>query len=149
MANKEVFQIGVSEIGKTRVLRLMGDLDSYTSRRLTLAADSWMDDVDKILVNLDQIEYIDSTGLAALVGIWVEAEKRGIRFALSCRNARVYRILEITGLLNLFSLVEESGTPSLPATEGAAPIVNQISEQKTTPPISRSVTFLRNKRIGG
>ncbi|MDH7481438.1 MAG: STAS domain-containing protein [Armatimonadota bacterium] len=147
MTSKEIFQIGVNEIGTTRVLRLIGDLDSYTSRRLLFAVDSWIDNVEKLLVNLDQIEYIDSTGLAALVAIWVEAEKRGVRFILSCKNSRVYRVLEITGLLNLFNLAEGS-TTSVPIAGGAPPIISSKREQKT-PPISGPTSFMRNKRIGG
>ena len=103
--NGEVLQIGVSEIAGARVLRLTGDLDSYTSDRLSTISKAWISGAKKIIVNLDGLEYIDSSGLSALVGIWVRARESGVQMVVSCQNPRIHRVLEITGLLNLFTLV--------------------------------------------
>lgn len=102
----EVLHIGLSEKGGTRVLRLTGELDSYTTDRLSGIAKSWVSGAKKMVVNLDQLEYIDSSGLAALVGMWVRARDNDASLVISCHNPRIQRIMEITGLLNLFNFEE-------------------------------------------
>jgi len=104
----EVLRIGITENGDTCVLRLSGELDSYTSDRLSGFPLTWTLNVRKIIVNLDGLEYIDSSGLTVLVGMWVKAMEHGIRLIISCRNPRINRIFEITGLLNLFR-IDSSG----------------------------------------
>ena len=116
--NPEVLHIGMSERAGTRVLRLTGELDSYTSDRLAGVAGVWLTGAKKIIIDLDGLEYIDSTGLAALVGMWVKARDRMV---ISCSNPRIRRIMEITGLLNLFSF-EEAETKL--AGEVTASVVN-------------------------
>lgn len=103
--NREVLHIGVSENDGTRILRLTGELDSYTSGRLAWITETWLKGAERLVVNLDGLEYIDSSGLSALVGIWVKARERGARLAICCGNPRIFRILEITGLVNLFNVI--------------------------------------------
>jgi anti-sigma B factor antagonist len=102
----DVLHIGVSEIGDTRVVRLVGDLDSYTSNRLRSISEKWIPGAKKVIVNLDGLEYIDSSGLSALVGVSEVARKNGVLMLLSCHNSRIYRVLELTGLVNFFSVVD-------------------------------------------
>ena len=102
--NREVLRIGVKEKGTTRVLSLTGELDSYTSDRLRSISETWIPGSRKLIVNLDKLDYIDSSGLAALVRMWVMARDNGSQMLLKCRNSRILRILEITGLSNLFIL---------------------------------------------
>ena len=116
--NPEVLHIGMSERAGTRVLRLTGELDSYTSDRLAGVAGVWLTGAKKIIIDLDGLEYIDSSGLAALVGMWVKARDRMV---ISCSNPRIRRVMEITGLLNLFSF-EEAETKL--AAEVTASVVN-------------------------
>ena len=111
---KEVLQIAVSESGGARILRLTGDLDSYTSERLTNVARSWIRGAKKIVVNLDGLQYIDSSGLSSLVGIWVESKGHGALMTISCQNPRIYRVLEITGLLKLFCIDQSDPVPAVP-----------------------------------
>lgn len=102
--NREVLHIGIRESGTTRVLKLTGELDSYTSDRLRSISETWIPGANKVVVNLDKLEYIDSSGLAALVGLWVKSRDNGVEMVLSCRNRRVQKIMEITGLSRLFGL---------------------------------------------
>ncbi len=113
----DILQIGISESDGTRVLRLTGELDSFTSERLANITNVRSRTARKLIVNLDALEYIDSAGLSTLVGIWVEMNNYGIQMVLSCNNPRIYRILEITGLLNFFSL--DTGMESRTARDAA------------------------------
>lgn len=148
----EVLQIGISEIGGTHVLRLTGELDSYTSPRLGAAAEKLFQTAKKVLVNLDALEFIDSSGLAALVGLWVDAKERGIPFLLSCRNPRVHRVLEITGLLNLFTIIgkDERSSPVIEADaaqgfERATPFADGTEADRES---ILSTPVIHHKRVG-
>lgn len=101
----DVLRIGVMDNAGTTVLKLSGDLDSYTSPRLSRYGKSWLRKSKKLVVNLDDLDYIDSTGLSALVAMWVNAKEQGIPMVISCRSPRIHRVFEITGLLNLFTVV--------------------------------------------
>ena len=111
----EVLHIGMSEEGGTRILRLTGELDSFTSDRLTGVAGTWPAGTRKVVVDLDGLEYIDSSGLAALVGMWVKARDNHSLMVISCSNPRIRRIMEITGLLKLFSFEEAEAANSMVA----------------------------------
>lgn len=101
----DMLKIGVMENAGTTVLKLSGDLDSFTSPRLSRYGKGWLRRSSKLIVNLDDLDYIDSTGLSALVAIWVNTRDQGIPMVISCRSPRIYRVFEITGLLNLFTVV--------------------------------------------
>jgi anti-sigma B factor antagonist len=101
----DVLRIGVVEDAGTTVLKLSGDLDSYTSPRLSEYGKTWLKKTTELLVNLDDLDYIDSTGLSALVAMWVIAKDLGVPMVISCRSARIYRVFELTGLSNLFNVV--------------------------------------------
>lgn len=101
----DVLHIGLSEVGGIRVLSLKGDLDAYTSNRLTTLSKTWIPEAKEIIVSLDGLEYIDSAGLSALVGMAVVARENGVHMSVSCCNPRIYRVLELTGLINFFSMV--------------------------------------------
>lgn len=100
----DILQIAVKDIGGTRLLRLTGELDSYTSGNLAAVVDGWIWAMDKVSVDLDGLEYIDSAGLSVLVGLWVKAMENQARLDLACSSPRISRVLEITGLLNLFQI---------------------------------------------
>ncbi|MCL6630665.1 MAG: STAS domain-containing protein [Armatimonadetes bacterium] len=101
----DVLHIGLSEVGGVRVLSLKGELDAYTSNRLTTLSKTWIPEAKEIIVSLDGLEYIDSSGLSALVGMAVVARENGVHMSVSCCNPRIHRVLELTGLINFFSMV--------------------------------------------
>jgi anti-sigma B factor antagonist len=63
-----------------------------------------------VLVHLDGVTFIDSTGLGVLVGAHRAQRASGGVLELVCSQPRVLRILELTGLHRVFDVHE--GTPS-------------------------------------
>jgi anti-sigma B factor antagonist len=102
----DVINIKAQEYGGIRVIYIKGELDSFTSESLRSVAKTWLKDASRLVVNLDALEYIDSAGLSTLVGIWVETKNAHVQMVISCNNPRIHRILEITGLVNLFTMDE-------------------------------------------
>lgn len=59
----------------------------------------------KILVNLDQIRFIDSTGLGILVGGLKRAREKGGDLVIVSNNGAVNRLLELTGLNQILQVL--------------------------------------------
>lgn len=56
----------------------------------------------KIVVNLKEVDYIDSDGLGTLVGLLVSARNRGGELKLVSPNQRIKELLRRTSLDNIF-----------------------------------------------
>ena len=60
----------------------------------------------KILLNLDDVPYIDSGGLGALVSKYISVCRRGGTLKLCRVHERAFRVLNITKLLTVFESYE-------------------------------------------
>jgi len=89
----------------TQALDLEGEVDVYTA---PLLRQEIMDQVDagvkNLLVNLDKVEYLDSTGLGILIGGVKRLKEQGGSLRLVGPSARISRIFEITGLNKIFDV---------------------------------------------
>jgi anti-sigma B factor antagonist len=95
----------VNEIG---VVDLLGEVDVYTTPRAKETMLALLEQgVVRIVVNLAQTEYLDSTALGALVGVLKRARERGGEVRLAGPSARLLRLLEITGLIQVFPVDED------------------------------------------
>jgi anti-anti-sigma factor len=59
-----------------------------------------------ILVNLNEVSYIDSAGVGSLVAMFLHVLKRGGRLKLIRPSERASRVLEIAQLLSIFDVFE-------------------------------------------
>ncbi len=55
-----------------------------------------------IVLDLTDVSYMDSTGLGALVGLYVSAKRSGKQLKLINLSARVQELLRLTKLINVF-----------------------------------------------
>lgn len=60
----------------------------------------------KILLNLSDMDYIDSNGLGELVQVYRESQRRGASLRLLKPQDRVTKTLRLTNLLPMFSVYE-------------------------------------------
>jgi anti-sigma B factor antagonist len=86
--------------GGTRTLALAGELDLANSATVEAELDAALaDDGAEIVVDMRELEFIDSTGIALLVATLGrdDAEHPRVRFVPST-SAAVTRVLDLTGL---------------------------------------------------
>ena len=89
----------VGPIGDCAVLQVTGEVDVYTAPMLReqireLAAKGAV----HLIADLDRVDFLDSTGLGALVGGLKRLREAGGSLALVISNPRILRIFQITGL---------------------------------------------------
>lgn len=87
------------------ILQMAGEVDAYTCEQFREAVLKSLDgNVDNVILVMHDVDYIDSTGLGALVAGLKRAADRNARITLVCSNPRVRRVFEITGLEKVFPM---------------------------------------------
>ena len=115
--------IGVSNEGERVVLRLDGELDLASVPTLESAmTDATVDGMAEILLDLRGLEFIDSTGLRAILLQDKRSTERGQTFALVRGPEQVQRLLDMTHVNEHLTIVASpEGDPPLacsPSTGG-------------------------------
>jgi len=96
--------------GDAVVLTLHGELDMQTVPRLRdELARALETDAGAILVDLTDVAFIDSTGLAALLNALRRLTRAGRRLLLVAEEGPVRRMLHLTRLDSTFALFETPG----------------------------------------
>jgi anti-sigma B factor antagonist len=89
----------VSEIAGWTVVSVYGELDVATSPTLReRLVDLIGDGSVRLVLELDGVDFLDSTGLGTIVSSLKRARTHGGDLRLVCNQARIRRLFEITGL---------------------------------------------------
>jgi anti-sigma B factor antagonist len=91
--------------GEALVFKLRGSLDLATAPTVRAALTDAAGDANRdLIVDLTQIEFLDSTGLGALIGAHRRATEHNGSLRLVVTEGPIARLLNITGLLRVFSV---------------------------------------------
>ena len=97
--------------GRT-VIAVNGEIDVYTAPRLREMLIRLVDEEKyHLIVDMEGVEFLDSTGLGVLVGGLKRVRSHDGGIDLVCTQGRILRIFRITGLnkvFNIFDSVEEA-----------------------------------------
>ena len=100
-------RIEVEEREKAAVVKLDGEVDVYTAPRLKSRL---IDLVDQgkynIVVNLEGVDFMDSSGLGVLVGGLKRVRSHEGTIGLVCTQENILKIFRITGLVKVFPIFE-------------------------------------------
>jgi anti-sigma B factor antagonist len=87
------------------VIDVQGEIDMYTAPRLReLLIDLVSKGSYRLVVNLDKVGFLDSTGLGVLVGGLKRVRAHDGSLDLVCTQQRILKILTITGLTEVFGI---------------------------------------------
>jgi anti-sigma B factor antagonist len=99
------FQVETRDEGQVRVLKLSGELDVASSADLERSVRE-VSDYDRLVVDLSDLEFIDSTGLSVLVAAHHQAVAAGHEFCVVQGPPQVQRLLALTGLEQRLTVAE-------------------------------------------
>ncbi len=89
------------------VVELGGEIDVYTSPKVKDAITALIDQGHyNLVINLEKVRYIDSTGLGVLIGGLKRVREHGGSVNLVCTNPQIRKIFDITGLVKIFGIFE-------------------------------------------
>jgi anti-sigma B factor antagonist len=105
MKAHEDLSIHVHKHGEMPVFDLSGSLDLATAPTVRAALIEAAERGDhRIVVDLNRVEFLDSTGLGALIGAQRRAKEGGGEIRLAVPDGQILRLLRITGLLKIFGV---------------------------------------------
>ena len=99
--------LSTREVDGTTVVSVGGEIDVYTAPKLRdkitelVAAGS-----HDLVVDLEAVEFLDSTGLGVLVGGLKKVRAHDGSLQLVCTQDRLLKIFRITGLAKVFTIHE-------------------------------------------
>jgi anti-sigma B factor antagonist len=89
------------------VLSVRGEVDVYTAPRLREKLVELVSEGRyKIVVDLEGVDFLDSTGLGVLVGGLKRLRSHDGDLTLVCTQHRILKVFEITGLTKVFAIFD-------------------------------------------
>ena len=100
-------EITSSIIDGIRVIQVIGEVDMATASDLTAVVESVMNGPRRVVVDLSEVAFLDSSGLAALVHAQRNLAKREIDFrVVSPPGRNVRHIFDLTKLAETLGVVD-------------------------------------------
>ena len=101
-------QISTRQLEKITIFDISGDIDLSTSPELRKALLREVKDrrMPRVVVNLQAVQYVDSSGVASLVEGLKASRDVGSRFVLCGLNTKVKDVLRLSRLSTIFEVVD-------------------------------------------
>lgn len=87
------------------IIEVGGEVDVYTAPRLREAIVTAVEaGHTQLIIDVERVEFLDSTGLGVLVGALKRVRADGGSLDIVCTHERILKIFKITGLDKVFGL---------------------------------------------
>jgi anti-sigma B factor antagonist len=95
------------KIGSVSIVSLGGRLDAYTSAELEQKLNALVEaDEVRLVVSLEKLDYISSSGLRVLLASLKNVRKREGDIKLACMQPYIKEVFDIAGFSQLFSIYD-------------------------------------------
>ena len=93
----------------TVTVTVVGEVDTFTAPVLRSSLDTQLEQQPReLVIDLSGVQFLGSAGLAVLVETQKSARSRDVDLRLVATTRAVTRPLEVTGLIDLFTIVDSS-----------------------------------------
>lgn len=93
------FMVEITETEGIPVIRVKGEIDIYTCPKLKKDLNDLMEKGNKLMIlNLDSVQYIDSTGLGVIAHAAHALSKENGKLNVICSTPQVKKIFDVSGL---------------------------------------------------
>ena len=102
-------ELEIEQLNETvTVVRPMGDLDLYNAGRLKdEALRLWSEGRRKFIVDLAQLDYIDSSGIGVIIYLYTSSQKRNAHVYFANVTGSVLKVITLTKLLGFLPIVDD------------------------------------------
>ena len=98
------------------IIDVLGEMDLYNSYKLKELLMKMIEKkIEFFIINLEDVEYIDSSGIGALIYITSTIKKMNLKLAITNVHGSVKKVIELTKLSSFF--------PILPSLEEAVKVM--------------------------
>lgn len=102
-------QIKQALVGTTLYIKLIGEMDEYSAQSVRTRCDQLIENnpnAKKIVINLSEVAFMDSTGIGFLIGRYKKAARAGIPMYVEAPNLAADKILNLSGIYSLIPKAE-------------------------------------------
>jgi anti-sigma B factor antagonist len=100
-------RVDLATEGGRGVITVQGEIDLATVGALrTAIVEATQTGVRELTLDLDQVTYIDSSGLGTLIGAHKRLDAAGGRLVVLCTQDRILRLFSITGVDRVLMLAD-------------------------------------------
>jgi|SRR5690625_3793663 len=90
--------------GDQSIVKLSGEIDAYTATKLKEHLLNLLQDHKEVHVDMQQVSYMDSTGLGVFISALKTSKELNHSFKLINLQENVYRLFNITGLNEVINI---------------------------------------------
>jgi anti-anti-sigma factor len=110
MTTEKIFDAVVHHLPGQAIVDLKGEINSFAEEGLNTAftdAEAWAEKgrIQAIVLNFSEVTYINSTGIALIVGLMSRARKAGrklVVYGLSDHYVEIFHITRLSDFLSIF-----------------------------------------------
>jgi len=98
-------ELKVRKAGEVYIIDVEGEMDLYNAYKLKELSISLLEkNISRFIINLQDVEYMDSSGIGALIFICSTMKKQNLKLALTNIHGSVKKVIELTKLTSYFPI---------------------------------------------
>ncbi len=103
-------ELRVKDIGSgIQMIEAEGEMDLYNSHKLKdIMNDLWNKNVQSIILDLEKLTYLDSSGVGVLIYVYTTIQKRKFDLWITNVSGSVKKVIELTKLNNFLPIAESN-----------------------------------------
>lgn len=100
-------EIKLRKHGSIYIIDIIGEMDLYNSYKLKdITKNMILKNITDYIINLESLEYIDSSGIGAIIFVNDTLQKKGLNLKICNVHGSVRKVIELTKLMGYFPIVE-------------------------------------------
>jgi len=104
-------EIGFRKYKEVYIVDVKGDMDLYNAHELKSVVNRLIErNISKVVINLEKVDYIDSSGIGALIHIFTSVKRNGYHLRITNVHGSVAKVIRLTKLMGYFPIVDEVKT---------------------------------------
>ena len=121
-------EIKLRRAGTIYVIDIKGEMDLYNAFKLKDIVGAMIErNVTAYIINLEEVQYIDSSGIGAILFVYGELKQRRLALMVAGAKGPVKRVIELTKLVGYLPLAADVNEALAKVREAAA---RQVQEQQ-------------------
>lgn len=103
--------IDLEVISEVLIVRLRGELDHHTAENLKLQLEEKIlkGNVQNIVLSLEHLHFMDSSGLGVILGRYKQITAKGGEMVVCSINPMISRLFELSGLFKILKIRQNEG----------------------------------------
>lgn len=98
-------ELKIRKSGSIYIIDVNGEMDLYNSYKLKELILKMMEkSIEHYIINLEKVDYIDSSGIGALIYICSTIKKKNMKLRIANIHGSVKKVIELTKLMGYFPI---------------------------------------------